>query len=113
MNCKFCFTENPDDAVFCKACGKRLDGTAVCGSCSKQIPADSAFCPYCGVMQGKTQPSCAPPAAAKAEVVSAQAFEGVKTRKIDFEKIFRYAIPAAALIVALLSLIFVFFIGFK
>lgn len=51
MQCKCCATENPDDAVFCKACGKRLDGTSVCPECAMTIPADSAFCPYCGVKQ--------------------------------------------------------------
>lgn len=33
MNCQFCNAENVDDAVFCKECGKRIDGKTVCPAC--------------------------------------------------------------------------------
>ena len=48
MHCKFCGTDNPDGARFCKKCGKRLDGMTTCPSCGKDTPADGDFCIYCG-----------------------------------------------------------------
>lgn len=48
MDCKFCGTENPDSAVFCKHCGKPMNGMFVCPVCGKESPADGAFCIYCG-----------------------------------------------------------------
>ena len=120
MNCKICGTDNPEDAVFCKACGKRLDGTMVCQSCSASIPADSVFCPYCGgkqvVAQQKEQPKVqtAEPVhtvAATEPAVETVAATPVKTENKGFKTFLKYAAPATALITAVLSLIFVFFIG--
>ena len=109
MNCKICGTDNPEDAVFCKACGKRLDGTAVCTACSASIPADSVFWPYCGTKQGQTQTQ----APGKAEPVSQNATAAVvKTEKKNAKTFLKYAAPAAALMTALLALIFVFFTGY-
>ena len=48
MNCRYCGELNPEDATFCKKCGKRLDGQAVCLSCGKVVPADGDFCIFCG-----------------------------------------------------------------
>ncbi len=48
MNCKFCNTENPDNAAFCKACGARLDGNIYCYACGTPSPADSEYCTNCG-----------------------------------------------------------------
>lgn len=48
MQCVYCGTENPQTAVFCKKCGKRLDGMALCPSCGKLTPADGEFCVNCG-----------------------------------------------------------------
>lgn len=48
MKCVFCGTDNPDGALFCKKCGKRLDGMTTCPSCGKDTPADGDFCIYCG-----------------------------------------------------------------
>lgn len=48
MNCIFCGTDNPEGALFCKKCGKRLDGMTTCPSCGKDTPADGDFCIYCG-----------------------------------------------------------------
>lgn len=46
--CNNCHTENEADAVFCKQCGKRLDGKVVCPDCGKLTPGDGCFCQNCG-----------------------------------------------------------------
>ncbi|MDE5722546.1 MAG: zinc ribbon domain-containing protein [Clostridia bacterium] len=48
MDCKFCGTDNFEDATFCRKCGKRLDGQITCPECGRQSPDDSIFCSYCG-----------------------------------------------------------------
>ena len=48
MNCVYCGAENPERSVFCKDCGRRLDGMALCGACGELTPADGAFCVHCG-----------------------------------------------------------------
>lgn len=48
MICKFCGTENVEDAIFCSSCGKRIDGNKVCDACGKTISEQSVFCSYCG-----------------------------------------------------------------
>lgn len=48
MKCPYCEHENPADAVFCKSCGRRLDGMHLCHHCNKLTPADGQFCIYCG-----------------------------------------------------------------
>ena len=48
MKCLFCGTDNPSEAVFCKKCGRRLDGMAVCQHCGNLTPADGEFCIHCG-----------------------------------------------------------------
>lgn len=56
MVCKYCETENVDDAVFCKACGKRIDGKTICPRCGKLNDDDSVFCVHCGArIDGKKQ----------------------------------------------------------
>ena len=61
MNCKFCETENPDSAVYCKQCGKRIDGNTVCPVCHKLTP-DAVFCTECGArLDGKTYAKNAEP----------------------------------------------------
>ena len=58
MICKFCSTENPDDAKFCLSCGKRIDGKTLCPACGKEVP-QGVFCVHCGTrLDGKTQCSC-------------------------------------------------------
>ena len=52
MNCSDCGAENPENAVFCKNCGRRLDGMAVCPACGALTPADGAFCVRCGAKAG-------------------------------------------------------------
>ena len=48
MQCYNCKTENPEQAVFCKHCGRRLDGMALCPACGKPTPQDGEFCINCG-----------------------------------------------------------------
>lgn len=48
MVCKNCGKENGEDAVYCRACGVRLDGKILCPHCGKAAEGDSLFCPACG-----------------------------------------------------------------
>ena len=48
MQCFNCGTENPQEATFCKKCGRKLDGMALCSACGKYTPADGEFCIHCG-----------------------------------------------------------------
>lgn len=58
MECKFCSTENSDNAVYCKNCGKRLDGKIVCPLCGKTTDA-GAYCEMCGArIDGKVVCEC-------------------------------------------------------
>lgn len=60
MICKKCSAENPEEAVFCRNCGKRLDGKVNCPSCGTMNEDDSNFYIHCGAkLNGKTVcPSC-------------------------------------------------------
>ncbi|MDE7439787.1 MAG: zinc ribbon domain-containing protein [Clostridia bacterium] len=107
MNCKICGAENPEDAVFCKACGKRLDDTVLCSECSARIPGDSVFCPYCGkTQQPQTETHGIEPDTGKAPAAK------VNNKKKIFKTVLKYAAPSAALMTALFALIFVFFTGY-
>ena len=48
MLCNYCDTPNPEGAVYCKHCGRRLDGMALCSFCGSLTPADGDFCVRCG-----------------------------------------------------------------
>lgn len=48
MKCKFCEAENPENALYCPACGKRQDGMTVCPRCKEPSPEGSDFCIRCG-----------------------------------------------------------------
>lgn len=115
MECKFCNTENPEQAVFCRKCGKRLDGTALCPSCGGQISADDAFCIFCGADIKKTAPAliagetAIAAAAGTADTPAAEHIsgKGAQTAK----KVLNYVANGTAILTAVLALIFVFFIG--
>lgn len=48
MICKFCDAENPEGAVFCSSCGKRIDGKFCCPHCGKTNHEGASFCSHCG-----------------------------------------------------------------
>ena len=98
MNCIFCGTENVDDAVYCKKCGKRLDGTVVCENCGQTVSADSIFCPYCGVKR-------------EADVPQVEESAVTEDKQPAAKKTLKIISSTSALVAALSALIFVFFIG--
>ena len=46
MKCPNCQFENPEDAIFCNGCGKKLE--LECPKCGKKNPPGSRFCNKCG-----------------------------------------------------------------
>jgi ribosomal protein L40E len=46
MKCPQCQFENPEDAIFCNECGKKLE--FACPECGKANPPGSKFCNKCG-----------------------------------------------------------------
>ncbi len=120
MDCKFCGTENPDSAVFCKHCGKPMNGMFVCPVCGKESPADGAFCIYCGSRLAPQSAALAEEAAI-AQAAPAQTFEPQPEQTADkgkdktspalWQKALTYAGGACALFAALCAMIFVFCIG--
>ena len=48
MNCPFCGTENTDDSLYCKKCGRKMSGTVTCPACGASAPADGEYCTRCG-----------------------------------------------------------------
>ena len=49
MRCANCGKDNPEGAVFCSECGRRLDGMRQCPACGKLIAEGSKFCSFCGM----------------------------------------------------------------
>ena len=56
MVCKKCGNEVFDEnAVYCNACGSRLDGKKMCSACKKPNEESATYCAYCGErLDGKT-----------------------------------------------------------
>ena len=103
MICKNCRTDNAEDAVFCKSCGKRLDGNIICPNCGKQLDGDSGFCNYCGNRINVVQTPVTP------AVLSVPA----AVKSVTGDKVLNYIKTASVLALAVFSLIFVFLIGIK
>lgn len=55
MKCIHCGAENAEDAVYCCACGKRLDGNVDCPKCGHLMKEGSSYCSYCGAKLGKKE----------------------------------------------------------
>lgn len=141
INCKHCNTENLDESVYCKQCGKRLDGMKPCPKCEKMVPDDALFCNYCGARveaaseplpqqvkpqaatakQAKSKPNArvvelAPesaPVTDKKPQVTAYATAGeITAENVGWRKIIATIGTGFALLTSVISLIFVFLIGF-
>ncbi len=135
--CEKCGKLNAEDALYCGSCGYRLDGKIVCKSCGKTAEGKNAFCVFCGSslkeeLKQKEEPK-------QKEVVAATspakkndpwAAFGYKRRASEraakpkeksldkllnerTEKLFSTVGSAILLFGALLSLLFVFFIGME
>lgn len=89
MECKKCGAPVAEGNSFCGKCGARVDGKLVCTACGKLNDEEHAFCVYCGA---ETQP---------------------KASKSNFKQGADIVANAVMLLGAVLSLIFVFFIGLK
>lgn len=46
MECVFCKTDNRENAIFCKNCGKQIE--LKCPLCQGSVPPDSKYCDHCG-----------------------------------------------------------------
>lgn len=124
MECKFCHAENVDDAVFCKACGQRIDGMKKCPFCKKLVAEDAVYCNYCGkridgkktcsscgtTYEGKFCPKCGAPqgTAEHAEITDEIALPPASS----WQGIVGRVGTSFALFAAVIALIFVFLIGF-
>lgn len=114
MICGSCGTENPDGAVFCMSCGKRLDGKKICPKCGKPCEEEAKFCPYCGASLTAPAPVAAPAYAPVASAVTSETSADVpaKPKKNVFD-ILGICGGALAMAAVLFSLIFVFCIGLE
>ena len=91
--CKACGKLNLEEHDFCVYCGTRIDGKAVCAVCGNAH--GESFCPYCG--------TAAKPEQKKPERAAAN--------EVGFKKVADIIANATMLLGAVLSLIFVFFLG--
>ena len=107
MVCKVCGIENAEDAVFCKHCGKRLDGIQVCKNCGTENEEDAMFCKKCGTtLAATTTPQAHRTAAQNGEI----ALETLSDTPI-WKKIVAIFGWSFAMLGLFFSLLFTFFIG--
>lgn len=106
MVCRSCSTENADDAVFCKHCGKRLDGQKTCPRCERLNTEDSIFCTYCG-----TRLEAKPKRVGGMPVPDAASDAAVPEMNANTKEMLRLAGNILALLLAAVSLLFVCLIG--
>ncbi|MDE6273632.1 MAG: zinc ribbon domain-containing protein [Clostridiales bacterium] len=129
MNCKRCGTENPEEAVYCQNCGKRLDGKISCPVCKTINQEEANFCISCGAkfndkkictdcgtaFEGNYCPSCGKcyvaPAQSGSAVRSNGDRQGNSATKPFWVKIVDLVGGALAMGALFFALLFTFFIG--
>lgn len=125
MNCQFCNAENADDAVFCKECGKRIDGKTICPACG-QTTEIGTYCNRCGAsLEGKTRcscgtvfkgdfcPSCEKPAVTPVARVEFARPAARSASGLDWRKIVMLVASAVAVLGVLAVFVLCFFNGYK
>jgi len=60
VKCQECGALAPQDAKFCKECGKPMvkAGSFKCPKCAASIPSDAKFCKECGAPTKAKCPKC-------------------------------------------------------
>lgn len=96
MNCPFCGTENTDDSLYCKKCGRKMSGTVTCPVCGASAPADGEYCTRCGAKLNTHAPAQA---------------EREKPRPAAWRQVLVTVGNALAVFAALASVIFLFCLG--
>lgn len=99
MICPNCNNENPDEAVFCKHCGNKLNRNIICPVCQKECEGYMLYCPSCG-----TALNAAPPVAPPAKTEDKGKAERIK-------KSLHLASGIVMMVAVLFALVFAFFIG--
>ena len=96
MNCPFCGTENTDDSLYCKKCGRKMSGTVTCPACGASAPADGEYCTRCGAKLNTHAPAQA---------------EREKPHPAAWRQVLVTVGNALAVFAALASVIFLFCLG--
>lgn len=127
--CKFCSFENSDEAIFCRECGKRVDGKVSCSRCAS-VESDGTYCENCGSrLDGKTVCECGALVdgnyclqCGKPSIrfkptnrrIAKNAYAAIGSENVStWQKILKIVSASLASFAVLMSLIFVFFIGVK
>ncbi len=127
ITCKHCNTENPENSVYCNLCGKRLDGNKLCRKCEKLIPENAVFCNYCGtrtdtaeqtetaVKRGTSKPNARVverEAPTTTDGTVNEASGEITATSISWRRIVGTIGTSLALLTSVITLVFVFLIGF-
>ena len=129
MECKKCSAVNPEEAVFCRNCGKRLDGKVSCPACDAMNDEDSNFCIHCGtklsnksicpscntVYEGNFCPACGKTAPAQPQTRAHKAKQTVTPPAAcatsKWRKILEYVGGGLAMSAVFFAVLFAFLIG--